>query len=248
MDDSFPTTPIDTVNGGAKRNASSPLVDEIEKRLRIENFDETSLARILRSVVVDAVSAVKDDLMKEIRSCRDEVSMLRRELHRKDEVICDLQNQVDHLEQYSRRENIRINGIPEASDTEDTENVVVKLSEALQVDIFRDNINRCHRVGRRGDHPRPIICRFNTTKEKDRMMQAKRKLKDINTENLFGAKRIYINEDLTKVRSDIAAKARRLKAEKKIEDTWTSNGVIFVKTANGKVTRITTLKELLSVK
>ena len=125
MDDSFYTA-----NGCAKRNASSPLVDDLEKRLRVENFDETSLARILRSVIVDAVSAVKDDLMKEIRSCRDEVSVLRRELHRKDEVICDLQNQVDHLEQYSRRENIRINGIPESSDAKDTEIVVVKLSEA----------------------------------------------------------------------------------------------------------------------
>ena len=60
-------------------------------------------------------------------------------------------------------------------------------------------------------------------------------------------RQIYINDDLTKVRSEIAARARQMKREKKIEDTWCRDGYIYVKTGeDGSMTRrLTTMRELL---
>ena len=55
--------------------------------------------------------------------------------------------------------------------------------------------------------------------------------------------RLYINEDLTKTRAEVAARARQLKRDGKLDDTWTRDGIIFVKKGDS-VHRITTVREI----
>ena len=76
-------------------------------------------------------------------------------------------------------------------------------------------------------------------------MLVKKKLgSEINTLKLFKAKSIFINDDLTETRLGIASQARKMKRENKIQDTWTRDGVIYVKAHNGHVKRVTTLNGL----
>ena len=51
---------------------------------------------------------------------------------------------------------------------------------------------------------------------------------------------VFINEDLTKTRATIAWEARTLKRERKISDTWTRDGVIFVKKVETGIQSFTT--------
>ncbi|KAK6170550.1 hypothetical protein SNE40_018921 [Patella caerulea] len=44
---------------------------------------------------------------------------------------------------------------------------------------------------------------------------------------------IFINDDVTKLRSTLAFKARQLLKKKKISQTWCSDGIIFIKTRDG---------------
>ena len=53
--------------------------------------------------------------------------------------------------------------------------------------------------------------------------------------------RLYINEDRT--RAEVAARARQLKRDGKLDDTWTRDGFIFVKKGDS-VHRITTVREI----
>ena len=76
------------------------------------------------------------------------------------------------------------------------------------------------------------------------MMAKKKNLKDIDTKSLFNAKKIYINDDLTKLRAEIAAKARKLKKDGKIGDTWNRDGIIFVKDNSEHIIRVTKVKGL----
>ena len=55
--------------------------------------------------------------------------------------------------------------------------------------------------------------------------------------------RLYINEDLTKTRAEVAARARQLKRDGKLDDTWTRDGIIFVKKGDS-VHRIATVREI----
>ena len=50
--------------------------------------------------------------------------------------------------------------------------------------------------------------------------------------------RFWINEDLTKVRANVLWNARKLKKIGKIEDCWSFDGSIFIKTKYGRVERV----------
>ena len=244
MEDSILNTPDSlNVECGSKRNAS-PLQEEMEKRLKMDDLNEVSLARLIRSITQEVMTTMSNDLKKEISLCCAEVVRLWREIEGKDVEIESLRERIDHLEQYGRRENVRINGIPEPEDNDENTNaVVLKLAESIGVDLFEDHINRSHRIGRKGDFPRPIICRFHSTKDRDRLMKMKKNLRDLDTMKHFGCRKIFLNEDLTKTRAEIASAARKMKKESNIDDTWTRNGVICVK-KDGRIVKVTTMKQL----
>ena len=149
----------------------------------------------------------------------------------------------DSIEQYSRLNNIRINGIPE-QESEDTRQVVCQVIDAIGADVASD-IDKCHRVGQvktgPTSPPRSIIVKFTTSKSKHIVFQNKRRLNNIDVKQIFGDNwprlsdspsdkhRIYINEDLTRARAQAAAFGRDLKKRKQIDDTWTRDGAVFVK-------------------
>ena len=159
---------------------------------------------------------------------------------RKDAEIRDLQcrmvtieERCDDLEQYSRRNTVRIRGIPEALN-EDTDGLVKDLAaRKLDVPLADHDVVRSHRVGRKDDDrqtPRDVIVRFTTHNAKVAIMRGARKLKGT---------RVFINEDLTKTRSTIAWEARNLKRENKLIDTWTRDGTVFVKLAENRIRTFT---------
>ena len=41
-------------------------------------------------------------------------------------------------------------------------------------------------------------------------------------------RKIHSNEDLTKTRAKVAADARKLKRDKRIDDTWVRDGTVFL--------------------
>ena len=159
---------------------------------------------------------------------------------KKDAQISDLQMRVvaleeccDNLEQYSRRNTLRIRGLPEAIH-EDTDDLVKELAaRKLEVQVADHDVVRSHRVGKRSEDrgtPRDVIVRFTTHNKKRAIMKNARKLK--------GSK-LFINEDMTKARATMAWEARNLKREGKITDTWTRDGVIFVKLGENRIKSFT---------
>ena len=162
-------------------------------------------------------------------------------INRKDAQIDELRERVvtmeekcDDLEQYSRRNTIRIRGVPEAVH-EDTDSVVRELAaRKLDVKLEPSNFVRSHRVGRKteeqANRPRDIIARFTTHNVKVEILRNAKKLRGTNT---------YINEDVTKIRGAMASDARKLKRDGKIQDTWTRDGIIFTKDMNGSIKAFT---------
>ena len=145
----------------------------------------------------------------------------------------DLELKCDRLDQFDRRNSLRVRGIPESKDVsspEDTDQMVIDLGTTLNLNITSIDIARSHRVGNR-DSDRDILVKFVKFENKIKFMKARMSLK---------AKKpgVYINEDLTKHRVRLFALARRLKREKVLLDTWTKTGAIFVKLRNGEIKQI----------
>ena len=58
--------------------------------------------------------------------------------------------EIDNLQQYSRRENIRIHGIPKPKGKKDDgEEVVIELVEKLGINMESYDTQRAHRMGRK---------------------------------------------------------------------------------------------------
>ena len=93
-------------------------------------------------------------------------------------IINRLSQEVDDLEQYTRRTNVRIYGVAEQPE-ENTDNLAVDFFKSeLNVDVALNDINRSHRVGKKsGAKPRPIIVRFTKHNTKVAFMSRRRVLK-----------------------------------------------------------------------
>ena len=95
----------------------------------------------------------------------------------------ELQKSILYLEAYSRRENLKFAGIPEGREgQEDTGKVLAEfLSTKLGIQNPDDiELQRVHRIGKKGDRPRMIIARFLRYADRERVMRKAFKLKNTN--------------------------------------------------------------------
>nr|KAG5705337.1 hypothetical protein BaRGS_011109 [Batillaria attramentaria] len=138
---------------------SSTLVDPNESAVPEQKPDASLKDQIQEAfsnpALIEAISkAVAARVSSELRA---EMVTMRELLEKKDRQILHLQDRVDELEQYSRRNNIRISDIPEI-DGEDTDDLIIAIGNEIGVTITEEMIDRSHRVDKKGDDfCRPII-------------------------------------------------------------------------------------------
>ena len=96
---------------------------------------------------------------------------------------------------------------------------------AIEADVSIDDIERSHRVGkpRSFGRPRDMIVKFVSYRVRRRVYGARTKTKD------KGYRGVYINEDLTKPRSKLLLKARKMVKLGQLASAWSSDGTILVR-------------------
>ena len=112
------------------------------------------------------------------------------------------------IEQYNRRENIRIYGVPESSGKEDDgEQILFEIADELGIELDNWDIQRCHCLGKqpRNDSyansnygktkSRPVIVRFVSCKKRTEFLYCKAELKKSTK-----FPNTCITEDLTQLR------------------------------------------------
>ena len=113
----------------------------------------------------------------------------------------DARFEADVIEQYGRRDNIRIVGLEDGGNTEDPYQEVVKVAQYCGVKLQKEDISICHRLPSRNGK-RTLIARFVRREKKIEMMRNKKKLKE-------HGKQIYLNDDITPLRSRILFSLQR---------------------------------------
>ena len=168
-------------------------------------------------------------------------------LQEKDEQITLLETKLDDLEQYTRKFNLEICGIPENED-EDLEDTIIKLSECLNGDLRVKDIGIIHRLKKGNMAPKLIIVRFSNYFSKDEMYRSRWKLRNANVSSVFGAEKIYINENLTARRAGLFKKVRDQKCLHQEWKIWTVDGNIFIKPSpSSRTYKINSLDDLSSL-
>lgn len=221
------------------------------------------------SVLQTIAKAVAGEVKKDNEKLLNEIASLKEQVASKDSEILSLQDRIDDLEQYSRRNCLRISNIPEKAG-EDTDQLVCVLSEAVGVPLPVEAVERSHRLGRTRDDPVPagtakppprqIIVKLQSYRHREQLMRARKNLKSVDLKATFpdlswssvpvpagrgqGSPRVYLNEDLTRERARLAATARDMKKGKRVLDTWTRDGAVFVKRLDSSIIRVTSLRQL----
>ena len=227
-----------------RRSVSDDEDDALALRLVALLNDDQVLAK-LKSVLYPR------ELYEKIDSFTDRVTSLTIDLAAKEAKIEALTTRVESLEaeadrqeQYSRRPNLRFQGVPESTEGSTDQKIVRLVNESP---LAVSDIERSHRLGppkdRDGrDRTRPVIVRFRSERLRDTVYRARTKLKAHNLQQPDA--RIFVNEDLTARRATLAFLARQAKKAKRITDSWTADGKVLIKDLANNILLITSDKYL----
>lgn len=146
--------------------------------------------------------------------------------------VAELEIRLDECEQYSHSNTVEILGLPEKK-PEDVYTLVEKVCGNLDVTITRNDIDVCHRLGKRqgADRPAGVIVRFDRRETKQILLEKRRIKRNFSTANLgYGgpAEPVYINESLSPGKRKLLAAARAAKREKNYAYLWVRNCKIFM--------------------
>jgi hypothetical protein len=128
-----------------------------------------------------------------------------------------LMEELDEMQQYSRRTNILIHGVDESAN-EVTDDIVLDIANnSLDLpEISKTDLSRSHRLGKKVEgKTRPIIARFVSYRSKGDIYKNKKKLK---------GKGIVITENLTKKRYELY---KMCKTRFGPDKCWTLDGKII---------------------
>ena len=245
----------------ANKSKSKPSLPQ-QQSLEQEDTADDSRSRLIRieetlNRLVETVNA--------IRLNNDGLSMSIEEL--KDE-NCSLKLKIDDLDAYSRLDNLVFSGLTTDSYAQSASagstgptgssqsqglsiiadhNASAELAvmhfckETLKINVQPNDISIAHRLGSNPGSPPTILVRFSSRKIRNQVYFA-RKI-------LFKNKsiKVYINEHLTKSRSDLFKEARKLVKEKKLAKAWSFNGAIYIRLSdlpNSRPIRVNSLSDL----
>ena len=215
------------------------------------NMDELKATIRGQNVEIASLRASLNKAMKQFDDAERDLTETRKIVDQQQEEIAELYGLQDHLEQYTRKNSLEIHGIPEEA-YETTEEVVLKLANALNVPVNPQDIEISHKLGRKG--AKPIIVKFVSHKVKTNLYKARTKLKNVSFSSLFPAStaatrvtsgKIYLFENLTSYRKMIVNRANEMRKDGSILSVWTMDGKIFIKTSpEGRPIKISELEDL----
>ena len=186
-----------------------------KKQLSFEDAVEKMESNILEEIskLNADVRSMKDKLlnMKDviINCLQDENALLRSRCSKLEDKVVSLESSVNQVEQYGRRNNIVISGIPDDVADDDLEDAVTSIMEDVDVIVQNGDIEACHRIGESDQKTssKKTIVRFINCKYCKKALVNRKNLVNINSEmkyNLNRNNKIFINENLTHANESIA--------------------------------------------
>ena len=131
----------------------------------------------LRKVIAknnDEVEKLKKDLVsqtKYVASLELELGRVKKASKQQKNDIEDLQENLDELEQYTRKNSLEFHGIPEDVGIS-TDEIVCKVAQAVGVEVESEKIEISHRLNRKKGI-KPIIAKFANHKDKAKCYKAR---------------------------------------------------------------------------
>lgn len=180
--------------------------------------------------------------------------------------VSELKEQVADIQQYTRRNNIEIVGIPMISSRENVYTILSRVADVIDVPYGRQDISVAHRLpvprSNRINSPQKskeivkkhpsIVVQFVSRNVKAEWMAAFRANREALTaaalNNSLEPTPVFLNDHLTGANKMILGRGRELVRQKKLAGAWTFEGKIWVRrTKEGPATRVKSVEEVDNV-
>ncbi|KAH9373062.1 hypothetical protein HPB48_019046 [Haemaphysalis longicornis] len=196
-------------------------VDALQKiEKTVENIEES----------VKVMSNKYDEVIAKLKHQSDDISNLKKrvvklEAEAREKEVDKLKFEVNELDQYSRRLNLEVHGLPQHTN----ENLLEKLKKlACDLELpplSERDIEAAHRMPskneKKSDKHDVVFVRFSSRFTKERWLEKKSELRKAKTD-------IFFNKNLTAYNKALFWKMKSKATEKEYEFTWHKNGKSFL--------------------
>ena len=199
----------------------------------------------LGSQITDLPKEIKDTLTY-LKKLEANIAVVKTVNDRLVEIVIKTERQCWENAQYSRRDTLKIVGIPNSVGNSVLEETVRGVFKKIGVEIDERDVQACHRLK---EKERTIV-KFVNRKDCLQILRVKKDLKSLEPTELDFPEntKIFINESLCPYYRGIWNKCKKLRAIQKIHQFYTISGLIRVKLEETGPSRIIThmvdLKEL----
>lgn len=217
-------------------SVQSAVKSALEKEFQVYKPDLAILEQFRKTL--EFISADYDRIKCELKESNDKITILTKENKNLTKTITDLSTRVNLIEQYSRENNIEINGIPE-NKSENLCNVLKQISAVVSAPIQDSDIQNCTRVRKLDEtskRPRSVIVKLPNVRVRDNFIAAVSQYNKKNpSEKLhsgllgYGGNKspIFVAEHLSPFYKALHAETRKNAREKGYRYIWVRNGHIF---------------------
>ena len=190
--------------------------------------------------IIKKMITENDTLKNDIKSLQqnlaakdEEIAALKHDLSDQKKEGVELKRDLVDLQQYIRRNNIEICGIPESKEesSNDLEKQVIQIAAAVNLNINTKDIEACHRLIKRRNEkgPRKVIVKFVNRKHCETLLKLGKKFKETSVQKKAGLNStIYVNNNLCSYNKYLWSKAKSLQQKQFIHKFSCFNGVIGV--------------------
>jgi hypothetical protein len=154
-------------------------------------------------IILSDIAAIKNtvtEINANVTHMEQQLKTLKATCHKlKAEKLC-LEERLDRIEGFSRRTNLVFFNVSEDKGEKQTEEIVIDVvKNHMDIELYSNEIESAHRIGRRIDGTRPILVKFNNFKRKIEILKASR---------LLNGTKIGISEDYSKAVRTVRSKLR----------------------------------------
>uniref|UniRef100_A0AAQ6ABC2 L1 transposable element RRM domain-containing protein n=1 Tax=Amphiprion ocellaris TaxID=80972 RepID=A0AAQ6ABC2_AMPOC len=192
--------PVATTSPGeppATATSTSLLADLDTTALRLEllaslrkdiaDIFKKELQETLGDTLLATLRGTVGEMEQALSGCTDDIAVMKKTIESLTANVTKLENKCEDLESRSRRNNIRIVGVPEGNDSCTTAAVAALLKEAFNLQK-EPLLDRAHRTlqpkPKPHERPRAIVCRFHYYSDCVDILRRARELQQIKVRDL----------------------------------------------------------------
>ena len=169
-----------------------------------------------------------------IKKLQDQNAQLKQTIANLQHKVIILETATNSVEQYDRRNNIEINGIPDNVEDKNLEHSVIEVFNSANIQISHNDIEDWHRIGKSKGNSKKTILRLVNRKYRKQILYNRRKFKNFDGSGIgMPNAKIFVDENLTISNHQLAFNCRKLEREKLISKTYSSNGIIRIVQIHG---------------